>query len=69
MWGQTGNAPTLIEMRHSRPGSQQSTDCTWCVWYAMGVMEAAPGLEPGNNGFADRRLSHLATPPQKAGDA
>ncbi len=26
-------------------------------------MEAAPGFEPGNNGFADRRLSHLATPP------
>ncbi len=29
------------------------------------VLEAAPGLEPGNNGFADRRLSHLATPPLK----
>ena len=29
------------------------------------VLEAAPGLEPGNNDFADRRLSHLATPPQK----
>ena len=28
-------------------------------------MEAAPGFEPGNNGFADRRLSHLAMPPQK----
>ncbi len=27
-------------------------------------MEAAPGFEPGNNGFADRRLSHLATPPR-----
>ena len=26
-------------------------------------MEAAPGFEPGNNGFADRRLSHLAMPP------
>ena len=26
-------------------------------------VEAAPGFEPGNNGFADRRLSHLATPP------
>jgi hypothetical protein len=26
-------------------------------------MEAAPGLEPGNNGFADRCLSHLAMPP------
>jgi hypothetical protein len=29
------------------------------------ILEAAPGLEPGNNGFADRRLSHLATPPLK----
>ena|GEM_PF-3341530 len=28
-------------------------------------MEAAPGLEPGNNGFADRCLSHLAMPPEK----
>src|SRR6058998_3688670 len=28
-------------------------------------LEAAPGLEPGNNGFAIRRLSHLATPPAK----
>ena len=27
-------------------------------------LEAAPGLEPGNNGFADRCLSHLAMPPQ-----
>jgi len=26
-------------------------------------LEAAPGLEPGNNGFADRCLSHLAMPP------
>ena len=29
-----------------------------------GRLEAAPGFEPGNNGFADRRLSHLAMPPQ-----
>ena len=29
------------------------------------ILEAAPGFEPGNNGFADRRLSHLATPPLK----
>src|SRR5574340_841204 len=28
------------------------------------IMEAAPGLEPGNNGFADRCLSHLAMPPE-----
>ena len=28
-------------------------------------MEAAPGFEPGNNGFADRRLSHLAMPPPR----
>lgn len=28
-------------------------------------LEAAPGFEPGNNGFADRRLSHLAMPPRK----
>src|SRR5437867_2781644 len=27
-------------------------------------MEAAPGFEPGNNGFADRRLRHLAMPPR-----
>ena len=26
-------------------------------------MEAAAGLEPANNGFAIRRLSHLAMPP------
>src|SRR5690606_33113846 len=26
-------------------------------------MEAAPGFEPGNRGFADPRLSHLAMPP------
>ena len=26
-------------------------------------LEAAPGFEPGNNGFADRCLSHLAMPP------
>ncbi len=26
-------------------------------------MEAAGGIEPPNNGFAVRRLSHLATPP------
>jgi hypothetical protein len=29
----------------------------------LGGLEAAPGLEPGNNGFADRCLSHLAMPP------
>ncbi len=28
------------------------------------VLEAAPGLEPGNKGFADLCLSHLATPPK-----
>jgi hypothetical protein len=26
-------------------------------------LEAAGGFEPPNNGFADRRLNHLATPP------
>ena len=31
-------------------------------------LEAAPGFEPGNNGFADRRLSHLAMPPQILGE-
>ena len=30
-------------------------------------LEAAPGFEPGNNGFADRRLSHLAMPPSRSG--
>lgn len=29
-------------------------------------MEAAPGFEPGNNGFAIHRLSHLAMPPLEA---
>ena len=28
------------------------------------VMEARPGFEPGNRGFADPRLSHLAIGPQ-----
>jgi hypothetical protein len=32
---------------------------------ALHEMEAAPGFEPGNNGFADRRLSHLAMPPRR----
>ena len=31
----------------------------------LGGLEAAPGFEPGNNGFADRCLSHLAMPPLK----
>ena len=29
------------------------------------VREAAPGFEPGNKGFADLCLSHLAMPPFK----
>ena len=29
----------------------------------LSSLEAAPGFEPGNNGFADRCLSHLAMPP------
>ena len=28
--------------------------------------KAAPGIEPGNNGFADRRLSLLAMPPSSS---
>jgi hypothetical protein len=28
------------------------------------LKEAAPGLEPGNKGFADLCLSHLAMPPK-----
>ena len=37
------------------------------LWYGkrLNEMEAAPGFEPGNNGFADRCLSHLAMPPEK----
>lgn len=27
------------------------------------VLEAAAGVEPANNDFADRRLNHLAMPP------
>jgi hypothetical protein len=30
---------------------------------AQGALEAATGLEPVNNGFANRCLNHLATPP------
>src|SRR5437879_719372 len=36
--------------------------CHRTLWAVVG-MEAAPRFELGNNGFADRRLSHLAMPP------
>ena len=32
-------------------------------------LEAAPGVEPGNRGFADLRLNHLATPPAANSDS
>src|SRR3989304_468173 len=45
-------------------------DSTWlgahelCTMNHERYLEAAPGLEPGNKGFADLCLGHLATPPR-----
>jgi hypothetical protein len=48
--------PSAPPKCHEKKG--RAEDC--CPPYDL---EAAPGLEPGNNGFADRCLSHLAMPP------
>src|SRR3989304_3729187 len=37
-----------------------------CTMNHEQYLEAAPGLEPGNKGFADLCLGHLATPPPPA---
>ena len=44
----------------------QNPLCSWWLRFGHQVprVEAAPGLEPGNNGFADRPLSHLGMPPR-----
>ena len=54
-------------MEHLPPCSASKED--QCVTSVLGFyssrLEAAGGFEPPNRGFADLRLSHLATPPNE----
>ena len=38
---------------------------SWILGSSKEVLEAAVGLEPTNQGFADLSLSHLGTPPSR----
>ena len=49
-----------MKVQHSSPNKKGTVQIRRSPNY---YLEAAPGLEPGNNGFADRCLSLLAMPP------
>ena len=42
----------------------QTTKCLWSGSLNPYILEAWTGIEPVNNGFADRSLSHLGTTPE-----
>jgi hypothetical protein len=46
------------------PPKKKSPNCAYNLGTLVFDMEAATGLEPVNNGFADRCLSRLAMPPK-----